>query len=175
MIEDFLNGPGGVVFTLGFSVFLLCLILGLLLTRRSRAAAPAGARLLDAEGAHELRRGSNRIGRDPGNDIVIPHSTVSARHAVIEAAAGRYRLRDLGSGNGTFVNGTRVGAQPVELKHGDRVRFDLYEFTFECEPPAPAAEPTRVRVEDPASAQTLVKPAEDPADARTLVKPEKKK
>jgi pSer/pThr/pTyr-binding forkhead associated (FHA) protein len=174
MIEDFFNGPGGMVFTVGFSVFLVCVIVGLMLTRRSRRAAPAGARLRGDGEAYELRRGSTRIGRDPGNDIVVPHDTVSTRHAVIETSGGGYRVRDLGSGNGTFVNGTRLGAQPAALHPGDRLRFDLYEFTFECDAAA-AAEATRVRVEDPADTRTLVKPAEDPADAQTLVKPEKKK
>lgn len=49
------------------------------------------------------------VGRGPGVDIVVDAPQVSARHALIEpAGGGRYRLKDLGSANGTFVNRARV-------------------------------------------------------------------
>ena len=53
---------------------------------------------------------SQRIGRSPeDNDIVIPDLTVSRRHAVLgKSASGRYQIADLGSQNGTYVNGLRV-------------------------------------------------------------------
>jgi transcriptional regulator with GAF, ATPase, and Fis domain len=60
------------------------------------------------------------VGRDPGNRLSIPDRLMSRRHCAVSAAEGRFRLRDLGSSNGTFVNGI-----PVEqhvLEHGDRIR-----------------------------------------------------
>ncbi len=55
------------------------------------------------------------IGRDPGSDIVLRDASVSRRHADVEGmAGGEYRLRDLGSANGTFV-----------IEDGDWVRIDI--------------------------------------------------
>ena len=61
------------------------------------------------------------IGRHPSSDLRLDGERdldVSARHAEISAAEGRYTLRDAGSTNGTFVNGARVAA-PRELRDGD--------------------------------------------------------
>jgi ABC-type multidrug transport system ATPase subunit/pSer/pThr/pTyr-binding forkhead associated (FHA) protein len=59
-----------------------------------------------------------KIGRRPDNDIVVNDLGVSKQHAELrQSTTGRYQLIDLGSHNGTFVNGTRVNQ--VELKDGD--------------------------------------------------------
>jgi ABC-type multidrug transport system ATPase subunit len=62
------------------------------------------------------------IGRDPDNNIDIPNPVVSARHAQLEQSGDDYWIADLGSTNGTWVNGRRV-AQRQKLKHGDIVRI----------------------------------------------------
>jgi ABC-type multidrug transport system ATPase subunit len=50
-----------------------------------------------------------RIGRDPGNDLVVPDLSVSREHAELRNLGdGRYEIADLGSHNGTFVNGQRI-------------------------------------------------------------------
>lgn len=49
-----------------------------------------------------------RIGRDPGNEIVIDDDTVSGQHAVIQRDAGRYVVHDHSSRNGVYVNGRRI-------------------------------------------------------------------
>jgi ABC-type multidrug transport system ATPase subunit len=55
-----------------------------------------------------------RIGRTPDNDLVLDDLLVSRHHAVLrESAAGGYEIADLGSQNGTFVNGRRIAAQPL--------------------------------------------------------------
>ncbi|HEX9897614.1 MAG TPA: FHA domain-containing protein, partial [Candidatus Methylomirabilis sp.] len=60
------------------------------------------------EPRYRLRAGI-RVGRDPkANDIVIPRDTVSATHGVILLREGRYYIRDLRSGNGTWINGNPV-------------------------------------------------------------------
>jgi hypothetical protein len=59
------------------------------------------------------------IGRLPGNSIVVNDPDISRRHCVIERWEGRYSIYDLGSRNGTKVNGARV--QRTDLKHGDTI------------------------------------------------------
>ena len=56
----------------------------------------------------ELAQDVVSIGRDVANTIVINDAEVSRRHARLTAQAGGYILEDLGSTNGTFVNGTRL-------------------------------------------------------------------
>lgn len=48
------------------------------------------------------------IGRTEGNDVCIDHPTVSGRHARVEPMAEGFVLTDLGSRNGSFVNGKKV-------------------------------------------------------------------
>src|SRR5512147_759785 len=60
------------------------------------------------------------IGRDSTNEIVINDAEVSRRHSRLMFQGGKYVLEDLGSTNGTFVNGQRL-AGPVVLKPGDIV------------------------------------------------------
>lgn len=59
------------------------------------------------------------LGREPDNDIVIADHLVSRRHAAIVPVADGHVVRDLGSTNGTWVNGRRIGEQPVHLQPGD--------------------------------------------------------
>lgn len=60
------------------------------------------------------------IGRDSSNGVAINDAEVSRRHARLNFQGGKYVLEDLGSTNGTFVNGQRL-AGPVVLKPGDVV------------------------------------------------------
>jgi len=62
------------------------------------------------------------IGRDSSNEIVINDAEVSRRHARLTFQGGKYVLEDLGSTNGTFVNGQRL-AGPRVLKAGEVVSF----------------------------------------------------
>jgi pSer/pThr/pTyr-binding forkhead associated (FHA) protein len=69
----------------------------------------------------ELLRSEVIIGRDSSADLSIPSPAVSRRHArVIREGAG-YALEDLGSSNGTFLNGERLTARH-SLKSGDQIR-----------------------------------------------------
>lgn len=74
------------------------------------------------------------IGRDPGNDIVLPHPIVSRQHARIKRARpeGAYTIEDLGSTNGTFVNGERV-VEPRLLHRGDRIHIGPVKLAFEAQ------------------------------------------
>jgi pSer/pThr/pTyr-binding forkhead associated (FHA) protein/Mg-chelatase subunit ChlD len=78
-----------------------------------------------------LDRTTTAIGRDAGNDIVIPKETVSSQHAAIEFKSGHFYLEDQRSANGTKLNDQKIEAnKPIRLKSGDRITFDIYEFTF---------------------------------------------
>ena len=63
------------------------------------------------------------IGRAPDNDLVVPDLQASQHHArFVSLPDGRYRLRDLGSDRGTFVNGVRIESDTtVALREDDRV------------------------------------------------------
>lgn len=60
------------------------------------------------------------VGRSPGADIVIAASYVSGRHAQFRLMGQNLFVEDLGSTNGTFVNGNRISA-PAALKNNDVV------------------------------------------------------
>jgi len=62
------------------------------------------------------------IGRDVQNDIVVPEAEVSRRHARLIRNGDAYLLEDLGSTNGTFVNGRRL-IGPILLQPGDEVKL----------------------------------------------------
>ena len=62
------------------------------------------------------------IGRDPRCDLVIPDSTVSRHHAGLDRCPRGWLLMDLGSTNGTRLNGWRV-REPVPVHAGDQVSF----------------------------------------------------
>jgi pSer/pThr/pTyr-binding forkhead associated (FHA) protein len=60
------------------------------------------------------------IGRDSSNSVAINDAEISRKHSRLSFQGGKYVLEDLGSTNGTFVNGQRL-AGPVVLKPGDVV------------------------------------------------------
>ncbi len=71
------------------------------------------------------------IGRASQNEIVISKSTVSNFHAAIEFVNGHFQIEDNNSTNGTFLAGNRLPPkQPVQLKHGDVLRFASFDFRF---------------------------------------------
>lgn len=71
------------------------------------------------------------IGRSPDNTIVINNPSVSARHAQLQTAGETYRLKDLGSTNGTHVNGKPV--TETLLRFDDRIRFGAADARYESE------------------------------------------
>ncbi|MFI6446536.1 FHA domain-containing protein [Kitasatospora sp. NPDC050543] len=67
------------------------------------------------------------IGRLPGSDLRLSHASVSRTHAELRREGDGWVLYDLGSTNGTHVNGRRV-AGAVRVRSGDQVRFGGLEF-----------------------------------------------
>ena len=98
------------------------------------------------------------VGRQAA-DLAVDDPQVSRRHAALRPAGGHLELEDLGSLNGTWVNGTRVSGT-VRLAPGDLVRVG--DTTFEVETEAAAAAPTVLDRRVPAPAQAPVPPPAAP-------------
>src|SRR5579863_2253722 len=77
--------------------------------------------LATAEGQQAIDlRPMNSLGRHPNNTIQLLDKIVSKEHCLLELRDGRFLLRDLGSLNGTYINGERVRGEQF-LKHGDEI------------------------------------------------------
>lgn len=70
---------------------------------------------------YELSSISMTIGRDPMSEITINDPEVSRRHARLIGTLTGYRIQDLGSTNGTFVDGVRLSGEPLDLKPGQAI------------------------------------------------------
>jgi ABC-type multidrug transport system ATPase subunit/predicted component of type VI protein secretion system len=70
------------------------------------------------------------IGRHSSNVLVLKHPRISRYHAVIEQFGARFRLKDLNSDNGTFVNGKRVEKE-VWIKEGDEIHIASHRLVFQ--------------------------------------------
>ncbi|MBV1907867.1 MAG: FHA domain-containing protein [Kangiellaceae bacterium] len=75
-----------------------------------------------------LRKDKIEIGRRPNSDIVLTEVSVSSMHAQIIGDDGSWRVLNLLSSNGTFVNGEKVVDRTLEP--GDMVAFAGSEFVF---------------------------------------------
>jgi len=117
-------------------------------TVTSRGAAPApggwngtpgpaggGPRLVGVAGAYMGHvfpiHGQAVIGREASNPVALDRDTTSSRrHAQITDSGGAYHIQDLGSANGTFVNGAKVTDSP--LSPGDEISIGGTRFRFEA-------------------------------------------
>lgn len=78
--------------------------------------------------------GVTDIGRHPGCTIQLECNVVSRRHAQISMENGQYYIKDLGSGNGTIVNGkSLVSQQPYLINNRDHISFGPMQLRFACE------------------------------------------
>ncbi|MFE9253059.1 FHA domain-containing protein [Streptomyces sp. NPDC007088] len=131
----------------------------------------------DAGGVHLLHGGEISLGRSAGADITLDDPDVSRTHcAVTVDGTGRVRVADLGSTNGTTLDGRRVGPEPVPLSWGSLLRVG--ESVLRVVPGAalPSAATTpdgeghvRVRIADgpPAEPATPARGTDRPALAET--------
>ena len=84
-----------------------------------------------------INKGQVSVGRDVRCEVMVNHSSVSRRHAEVVRLAEGYLLRDLGSRNGSFVNGQRV--EEYLLQDGDVVGFGDKQLIFQApKQPEPA-------------------------------------
>jgi hypothetical protein len=100
------------------------------------------------------------IGRDNTNMVAINDAEISRKHAKMEMRGSAYVITDLGSTNGTFINGTRVTGTQV-LNPGDTVSFgEGIVLQYEA-----AYDPNATVVSSAAKAPKTVAPARRPAPA----------
>ena len=107
---------------------------------------------------HELTEEVITLGRAPDNMIVLDDASVSGRHAQLQRSGDVYRVKDLGSTNGTRVNSETI--TEVTLRFGDRLRFGKVEARFEADlvggaEPLPELKPIEAR-----PAEMSVRPAD---------------
>jgi DNA-binding winged helix-turn-helix (wHTH) protein len=110
---------------------------------RLTAQAESGARLVAGEREWLLCEGANLVGRDHDCSVRIDSATLSRHHARIVVTNGEATIEDLGSKNGTHVNGQRV-TQVVSLKDTDDIRLGSVTVTYRIAEPLPS---TLTRVE----------------------------
>lgn len=90
----------------------------------------------------QLTKERTTLGRRPYNDIVIDNLAVSGEHAVIHMAGQDVEIEDLGSTNGTYVNGKAVKRN--DLRNGDMIEVGKYKIRFMHEADAPNFERTMI-------------------------------
>jgi adenylate cyclase len=88
----------------------------------------------NGENRVELAEGYTwKVGRHEENDVVIPSEIVSRQHAMLQRSEdGTFYLIDMGSRNGSFVNGSRVSV-PAALHDGDEISLGDTLITFHCD------------------------------------------
>jgi FHA domain len=112
------------------------------------------------QGAERPVESGTTIGRE-GCDITLVDPDVSRRHAAIRIAASEVTIEDLGSTNGTLVNGERI-TEPRTLRDGDEVRIGSAIWRLRA--PAPATRLSDVPGEVATASQaTTLRPAATPA------------
>jgi pSer/pThr/pTyr-binding forkhead associated (FHA) protein/Mg-chelatase subunit ChlD len=194
------RGLSPLIIVAGAALLLIILILFFVLKGKSKdrgAEAPAAAtaqkdetpmpeaHLIDsrrpADGNPvQIDKPNVTIGRDPQNDLHLTEDTVSSFHATIDFKDGYFYLEDQRSANGTRLNEQAIEAnKPIRLKSGDRVKFDIYEFTFMLPGQTPAGK-TVLGTGAPAqpSGGTVLrssKPGEEAKDKAGEKKPEDQK
>jgi adenylate cyclase len=88
-------------------------------------------------------RAHNTLGRHPSNTIQLLDKIVSKEHCVIEKRGEIFVLRDLGSLNGTYINGERVAGEQA-LKHGDDIALGTTRARFDDGSGLPVAPPAAI-------------------------------
>lgn len=133
------SGVPGWIFVILALLGVLLLLLAVLLLKRRRGTAPAGA-TPQVQASLDVRYPDGRrqvfpiaqpriaIGRGEGNQLFIDDPAVSSRHAEITAGSEGFRIRDLGSANGTRVNGRAVDES--ELYLGDEIALGGVRITL---------------------------------------------
>lgn len=80
-------------------------------------------------GRYSLRTGELVIGRGEACDVTLEDTYVSKSHSRIFVSGDRYFLEDLGSVNGTYLNGTKIN-YPAELRDGDMIKIGTTAAEF---------------------------------------------
>jgi hypothetical protein len=122
---------------IGLAVGIIIILVIVLVVRRPKGGAAPGLRVraslevVYGDGRRQnftIQQATTGIGRDTNNALVIDDSSVSARHAEITASPSGFFIRDLGSSNGTMVNGRKVTESP--LYAGDVIQLGSAKLTL---------------------------------------------
>lgn len=118
-----------------------------------------------------LHDGVVAVGRAETCQLRIPAETVSRQHCQIEVSGKEVVLTDLGSSNGTLVNGEKVADDDIDLKAGDKIMIGPATFTVvidgqpaDLASAAPAAEPDD-QIEEVLTGSSVVDGEFDPFSA----------
>jgi phosphoserine phosphatase RsbU/P len=120
---------------------------------------------------YKLADGDCIIGRKSDCQIFVPDMRVSRQHARLSKVDEAWQIEDLGSNNGTFVNGTKVvGAIPLQqddevLIANNRIRVELADLPPETKPPEGKA----VTIVEVAGASSLIRSREDAGSGRNAI------
>ena len=117
---------------------------------------------------YDIDRPVIRIGREVGLDVVIDNVSVSRRQMEIGLQDGQWVVRDLDSGNGTFLNGRRLGGSET-LKRGDEISFGKFSLFFDHVPAEPAPELYASKAASAEPGRTLLLKPEELAKLRTTI------
>ena len=111
------------------------------------------------------------LGRGTGCDLMVLNPNISRRHAQVKVEADAVELRDLGSSNGTFVNGDRG---EIKARPGDVITFGTAAFRLEAEevakaaaPPAPSKKKAAAKAEASSAVKSEQKPEKTEKAERT--------
>ncbi len=109
-----------------------------------------------------LAAGEFSVGRETSNKLSLPDAALSRRHCLIRGEAGQFKINDLDSRNGTFVNGVPVKERLLE--HGDRINIGHSVFFFLLHEDEVAPRPTVVQFAEGVSltTSTITLPLQDP-------------
>jgi pSer/pThr/pTyr-binding forkhead associated (FHA) protein len=108
------------------------------------------------------------VGRDPVSAIVIDDPEISRHHARFSIGPAGYYLQDMASTNGSFVDGQRLGGEPVALSAGQVIMFGsnvtlVYQAVPESDPMATVVAPVSMPFEDELVLDEPVEPPEEEA------------
>ncbi|MBI5799516.1 MAG: FHA domain-containing protein [Verrucomicrobia bacterium] len=105
----------------------------------------------------ELPAGTTTLGRREDNPLRLSDDSVSSRHCELTEADGRLTIRDLGSTNGTFINGERV--EQGIVTPGATFKLGSVELRFEVDAPSPAPAPEAPKLSLGSRSPQVVPPA----------------
>ncbi len=104
------------------------------------------------------------IGRSQRNDIILPRSNVSKKHATVEVRGGSCVVTDLDSTNGTFVNGRRIKG-PAQVVTGDKLFISDFIMVIDISRPGASQVPVPPPLPGASAAATLPKAGGSPSGA----------
>lgn len=125
-------------------------------------------KLIAFDREHLLKAGENTVGRE-GTDVLLEDQTVSRRHAIIVMEDGKVFVEDLGSTNGTSVNGAQAAnGERVEAPSGAELKFGSSRLTLDL-PVVTEETPAEETAEETTEVEAAAEPVEGTEEAVEVV------